>query len=91
MKAGSMAALSKTADRSLSQAWSRYFYEHQEIYTDVDGIIYYNAHNDEEAIVLYERAKSGLTCSLEQVQPLCNPGLHLFIQKVALDNNLIFE
>lgn len=91
MKAGSVAALSKVAERSLSQAWSRYFYEHQEIYTNVDGIIYYNAHNDEQAIVLYERAKNGLICSPEQVQPLGNPGLHSFIQKVALDNNLIYE
>jgi len=53
MKAGSVAALAKVADRSLSQAWSRYFYEQQKIYSEVDGIIYYNAHNDEEAIVLY--------------------------------------
>lgn len=91
MKAGSVAALSKVAERSLSQAWSRYFYEHQEIYTAVDGMIYYNAHNDEEAIVLFERAKNRLTCSDEQVLLLGNPGLLRFIQKVAVDNNLIFE
>lgn len=91
MKAGSVAALSKVAERSLSQAWSRYFYEHQEVYTAIDGIIYYNAHNDEEAIVLYERAKNGLICSFEQVLPLRNLGLLPFIQKVALDNNLIYE
>lgn len=54
MKAGSVAALAKVADHSLSQAWSRYFYERQEVYSKIDGIIYYNAHNDEEAIVLYE-------------------------------------
>ncbi|MBV9389809.1 MAG: RES family NAD+ phosphorylase [Chroococcidiopsidaceae cyanobacterium CP_BM_ER_R8_30] len=91
MKAGSVAALSKVAERSLSQAWSRYFYEHQEIYTAIDGILYYNAHNDEEAIVLYERAKNGLTCSSKRVLLLGNLGLLPFIQRVALDNDLIFE
>jgi hypothetical protein len=40
MKAGSVAALAKTADRELSQAWSRYFYEQEEIYGKIDGIIY---------------------------------------------------
>ena len=91
MKAGSVAALAKVADRFLSQAWSRYFYEHQEIYAQIDGMIYYNAHNDEEAIVLYERARNGLTCAIEQILPLNDPRLRTFIQKVALDNNLIFQ
>ena len=91
MKAGSVAALSKIAERSLSQAWSRYFYEQPEIYPAIDGIIYYNAHNDEEAIVLYERASDRLTCSSEQVLPLSNLSLRPFVQKVALVNNLIFE
>lgn len=91
MKAGSVAALAKVADRSLSQAWSRYFYEQQKIYSEVDGIIYYNAHNDEEAIVLYERARTGLTCLSEQVLPLNDPGLLPFMQKVAIDNNLVFH
>ena len=60
MKAGSVAALAKTADRSLSQEWSRYFYEQEDIYASVDGLIYFNAHNDDMAIALYERAIDGL-------------------------------
>ncbi len=91
MKAGSVAALTKVADRSLSQAWSRYFYEQQEIYSKIDGMIYYNAHNDEEAIVLYERALDGLICLSEQVLPLNDPGLLPFIEKVAIDNNLVVD
>lgn len=52
MRSGSVSALAKVADRLLSQAWSRYFYEQQEIYGRIDGIRYYNAHNDEDAIAL---------------------------------------
>lgn len=91
MKAGSVAALAKTADRFLSQEWSRYFYDEQEIYPEIDGIIYFNAHNDEEAIALYERAKNGLTYPSGRTLRLEHPSLRPVIQKVALDNNLIFE
>ena len=57
MAAGSVAALSSVADRQVSQAWSRYFYEQTDIYQEVDGILYSNAHNGEAAIALYERSK----------------------------------
>jgi len=90
MKAGSVAALAKTADRTLSQQWSRYFYEHVDIYSRIDGIIYYNAHNDEEAIALYERGQDGLACLQNQVIQLASPKLRLAIQAAALANNLIF-
>jgi hypothetical protein len=63
MRAGSVAALAKVADRSLSQAWSRYFYEQTSLYGQIDGISFHNAHNEEEAIALYERAQSTLVCS----------------------------
>ena len=62
MKAGSVAALSTTDKRQLSQEWSRYFYEQENIYSTVDGLIYCNAHNNEEAIALYERSMNGLVC-----------------------------
>ncbi len=91
MKAGSVAALSKTADRVLSQEWSRYFYENEDIYSRIDGIIYFNAHNDEEAISLYERASDGLDCPEDRVVRLAHPRLRPAIQKAALDNNLIFK
>lgn len=91
MKAGSVAALAKTADRVLSQQWSRYFYETEEIYSLIDGLIYFNAHNDEEAIALYERAHDGLTCLETQVVRLSHPNLRPAIQATALANNLIFK
>ena len=90
MKAGSVSALAKTADRQLSQKWSRYFYENEHIYRKIDGIIYFNAHNDEEAIALYERAKDSLNCNPHQVIRLDEIRLRSHIQRIALDNNLIF-
>lgn len=62
MRAGSVAALAKVANRHLSQAWSRYFYEQTDLYGQIDGISFLNAHNDEEAFALYERAQSVLIC-----------------------------
>lgn len=66
MRAGSVAALNATADRSLSQQWSRFFYdtvvaEEQPI----DGLLYSNAHNGEAALALFERAESAIHCAAE--------------------------
>jgi hypothetical protein len=91
MRAGSVSALAKTADRRLSQEWSRYFYEEQTIYSTVDGLIYFNAHNDEEAIVLYERAMDGLVCPPDRIIRLDRPQLRPAIQQAAIDNNLIIK
>jgi RES domain len=90
MRAGSVAALAKIADRNLSQAWSRYFYEQTDCYRQVDGLSFLNAHNDEEAIALYERAQSALTCPQTQIMPLAHPSLRPAIQQAALDNHLDF-
>jgi RES domain len=91
MKAGSVSALAKIADREISQAWSRYFYENEHIYTKIDGIIYANAHNDEDAIALYERGKDGLACDQAQILRLDSLRLRPAIQEAALQNNLIFK
>lgn len=90
LRAGSVAALAKVADRSFSQAWSRYFYEHINIYGTIDGICYSNAHNDEAAIALYERSQSALSCPDTQRLDLNHPSLRSAIQRAALDNNLDF-
>lgn len=70
MRAGSVAALAKTADRMLSQSWSRYFYEQTIVYGLIEGIRYFNTHNDEEAIALYERARDALICPNDQIMRL---------------------
>jgi RES domain len=90
MRAGSVAALAKIADRSLSQAWSRYFYEQTNLYGQIDGISFRNAHNDEEAIALYERAQSALVCTDTQILRLDHPSLRPAIQQAALENHLDF-
>ncbi len=92
MRAGANdATLAKTEKRGLSQAWSRYFYEQKEIYPEIEGIIYRNAHNDEEAIAIYERAKHLLTCPPENVFPLKHELFRGPILKAAQENNLEVE
>ncbi|KAB8335841.1 RES domain-containing protein [Scytonema tolypothrichoides VB-61278] len=92
MRAGANdATLAKTDKRGISQAWSRYFYEQKEIYPDIQGIIYRNAHNDEEAIAIYESAKHLLTCLPENVFSLKHELFRGLILKAAEDNNLEVE
>lgn len=71
MRAGTKAAIAKVSERRLSQAWSRHFYKTPEIYGEVDGVIYLNAHNDEDAIAFYERASGALECPPERCGRRC--------------------
>ncbi|ARV59588.1 hypothetical protein BZZ01_13960 [Nostocales cyanobacterium HT-58-2] len=92
MRAGANdATLAKTPQRGLSQAWSRFFYEQEAIYPEIQGIIYRNAHNDEEAIAIYERAKHLLTCPPGNVYPLKHELFRGAILKAAEENNLEVE
>jgi hypothetical protein len=91
MRAGTKAAIAKVSDRGLSQAWSRHFYENTEIYAEVDGLIYLNAHNDEEAIALYERASDALECPPERVTKLDDQTLRTAVLEAADDNNLVVD
>lgn len=86
MRSGANAALAKVADRSISQAWARYFYDHERLYTAVDGLIYTNAHNEEAALALFERAENSLDCLPQQVWPLAD--WRLDIMRAAAANNL---
>ena len=90
MKAGTVSAIAKTAQRKLSQAWSCYFYEHPELYSEIEGLIFSNAHNDEDAIALYERAKPNLDSSKILTLPLDSVALRPAIAECAIANNLIF-
>ncbi|KAB8318007.1 RES domain-containing protein [Tolypothrix campylonemoides VB511288] len=82
------ASLAKTHRRIVSQAWSRLFYDYQPIYHEIQGMIYHNAHNNEEAIAFYERAASFLTYEPKDVMPLTDAKLRRFILKAAKDNNI---
>lgn len=75
MRAGVTAELAKAGDYAFTQAWSRYFYDHSADYGKVDGLIYGSAHNDEDAIALYERAKDALECKRPCSLALSDPRL----------------
>lgn len=89
IRAGSVAALASNADYRPSQAWSRYFYEHPEIYGEIDGILYENAHNHDDGVVLYERAADALICSSDAVSRLDNPYLRPVLQESCLRIHLV--
>lgn len=81
MRAGSVAALASTADRHLSQDWSRHFHA---TYPQIDGVIYSSAHNEEAAVALYERAEQDVHCAMEL--PLDHSSLRSRILKIASDH-----
>lgn len=88
MRAGSVAAISKAADHTQSQEWSRYFYD-TSLYRQTDGLLWYNAHNDEDAVLLYERAENTLRCPPERIMRLDAPELNPYLSQTAADNNLV--
>ena len=91
MRAGSVAALSQNADYGLSQSWSRYFYEHSDSYTSIDGIFYANAHNGGDAVALYERAVSGLDCDENFIMRLDSDDsdFRALLQFIGLRNHIL--
>lgn len=90
MCAGTLAAIAKCEHR-LSQPWSRYFYENQVDFDAIDGLVYRNAHNDEPAVVLYERAQTALACPAGSVARLDHPALRPLLIEIMRRNNLVFE
>ncbi len=73
MCAGTVAAVTKTPDRGISQQWSRYFYDYPQVYGAVDGLLSASAYNDEDVITLYERAVDALYYRPNDVLPLDDP------------------
>ncbi len=91
MAAGTVAALSSITERDISQAWGKYFYEHPELYGTVDGLIFSGAHNAEDAVALYERAKSKLALAKIEILPLNHPDLRDGILSIANNHGLIVK
>lgn len=89
MRAGTVAAIAK-CPHQLSQPWSRFFYDGEAQYGAVDGLVYRNAHNDEPALMLYERALGALTCPVDAVARLNDPGLFSTVIAIMQRNNLTF-
>ena len=88
MRAGSAAALGKVPEHRLSQEWSRHFYSAPE-YHQPEGLLWYNAHNDEDALALYERAEDALACPPERVIRLDAPLLRPALEQIAEANHLV--
>lgn len=89
MRAGTVAAIAKCEYRQ-SQPWSRYFYETTSLYDTIDGLCYLNAHNDEPAILLYDRARDALRCSDDDIVRLDDPRLRPTLLAIMRANNLIW-
>ncbi len=62
-----------------------------EIYREIDGLIYPNAHNGLDAIAVYERAEAALECPPGRDWPLSDPVVETAVRAVAHENNLIVE
>jgi hypothetical protein len=88
MRAGTVAAIS-AGDHSLSQPWSRYFWEHPEIYGEIDGLLYLSAHSGDQAVSLYERARGGLELPRGRDAALSAPVVLAEVRRVALDHGLV--
>jgi len=89
MGVGTVAALSKRR-HAMAQAWSRYFYE-DPAFGEVDGLLYNAAHNDEQAVALYERAADALMTSSSRQTPLDSRKLRRRLLQVADDHNLALD
>jgi hypothetical protein len=87
MRVGSVAALTSIVDRSLTQQWARFLYAHPKVLRATDGMIYPNAHNGEDAVVLFERAAGTLT--LVEDHRLDDPRLDDALRHAARTHNLV--
>ena len=77
--------------RKLTQAWSRYFYENLDLYGNIEGLIFNNAHDGQAAIALYERASSKLLSANVSVLDLNEPTIRETILAIATRLNLLVE
>lgn len=58
--AGTIAAIGGVGERSVTQAWACWWYEHPALST-LDGLLYASAHTGKDALALWERAEGKLT------------------------------
>lgn len=89
LKCGSVAALAAVPDRPLSQQWARWFYEHPKEFGKVDGILYPNAHNQDVAYALFERAEKAIEVTTDL--SLAHPLLRSQVRLIAEQCNLVVE
>lgn len=83
IRAGTIHAIGQVEDTAKTQAWSRYIYENTPTYGIVDGLIYANAHNGEDAILLNERAAPVIRSAHQRVRRLGAPGMEIALLRIA--------
>lgn len=91
MAAGTVAAISSVTQRDISQAWGKYFYEHPELYGEIEGLIFSGAHNGEDAIMLYERAKPKIKSARVEILNFNHPDLVAPILEIAEVHKLLVK
>jgi hypothetical protein len=91
MAAGTVSAISGITQREITQAWGRYFYEHIELYGEIDGLIFSGAHNGEDTIALYERAESIIHLSKLKAMDMASDTLRKTVIHVADEQGLDVE
>jgi hypothetical protein len=57
--AGTIPAIGGIGERRITEAWSRWWYEHPQL-VGVDGLLYKSAHSGRDAVALWERAEGRL-------------------------------
>lgn len=57
----SLPAISAITQRTTTQKWARWWYEHPQL-ADAHGLIYSAAHSGEDAMALWERARGRVAC-----------------------------
>ena len=80
--AGTIPAISAVTQRSTTQGWARWWYEHPQL-TDVDGLIYPASGSGEDAVALWERARGNVVCRRNHHWPLDDPDLDDELQLVS--------
>lgn len=88
---GATASMVTDGRRKLTQAWSRYFYDYPNLYEKIEGLIFNNAHNGEDAIALYERAIAKIELAEVSILNLNDPALRESLLAIASKLNLLVE
>lgn len=88
---GSVSAMAVDGRRKLTQAWSRYFYNNPDLYGNIEGLIFNNAHDGQMAIALYERASPKLLSADVSVLDFNEPTIRETVLAIATKLNLLVE
>jgi hypothetical protein len=84
-QAGTVAAIGGVPDTAFTQEWSRYYYD---ALPSADGLIYTGAHNAQDAMALYERARSKI--KLDEEFAMSDPRMRYALMEACELNNLAF-